>query len=99
MLPKVWDRFHVLVGNFAAQRSRNLNLACRIREIGAIRAIRAIPRAGRSGIRSCADSVRQVKNLALINLPDMDRPLFCSKYWLFSEHMDVVQRLPERRGD
>ena len=96
LLWKVWDRICIPAGNFPAELSRNLNLACRIHEIGLFG---ATPHARRSGIRSCADAVWQAKNLALINLPDMDRPLFCSNYRLFSEHMDVVQRLPERRGD
>jgi hypothetical protein len=93
---EVWDRYCGADGNFAVELSRNLNLACRIHSIGAFG---TIERAIRSGIRSCGDSAGQAKNLVLINPPDMDRPLFCSNYWLFSEHMDVVQRLPERRGD
>jgi hypothetical protein len=96
LLWEVWDRICWPAENFAVELSRNLNLACRIREIGLFR---VTLEACRSGIRSCADAVWQAKNLALINLPDMDRPLFCSNYRLFSEHMDVVQRLPERRGD
>jgi hypothetical protein len=95
-MPKLWDNFCQAAENFAVEPNGNLNLACRIREIGSFRATGGVRR---SGIRSCADAVGQAKNLALINRPDMDRPLFCSSYWLFSEHMDVVQRLPERRGD
>jgi len=95
-LLKVWDNICQSDGNFAIELSRNLTLACRIRVTGAFRAIGV---ASRSGIRPCADSVGQAKNLALINHSDMDRPLFCSNYQLFPEHMDVVQCLPERRGD
>ena len=96
LLLKLCVRFRSVEGCFAVEFSRNLNSTCRIRGICAFRVIRT---GGRSGIRSCADEVVQARKHALNDLPDLDSPLFYSNYRLFSEHTDVVQRLPERRGD